>query len=105
MRAGGPRRGGEPSRRGIMGDSSLFVFDSNRLGCLGSPGLQGITRNAFEDILREVGRCLRRVHALNGDRYGYVGEHRPMEPQIDWASAFEVMWYTLLDDIERRGGY
>ena len=59
----------------------------------------------LEDLLREVGRCLRQVHAITGDRYGYVGEHRPMEPQGDWASAFAVMWHKLLDDIERCGGY
>jgi aminoglycoside phosphotransferase (APT) family kinase protein len=68
-------------------------------------GLANLTRRAFDDILREVGRCLRQVHSLTGDRYGYVGEHRPMEPQTDWPSAFAVMWHKLLDDIERCGGY
>lgn len=67
--------------------------------------LLGPTQDAFEDILREVGRCLRQAHALTGDRYGYVGDHRPMEPQADWPSAFRVMWHALLDDIERCGGY
>jgi aminoglycoside phosphotransferase (APT) family kinase protein len=65
----------------------------------------GLTRHEMEDLLREVGRCLRQVHALTGDRYGYVGEHRPMEPQGDWASAFVVMWHKLLDDVEGCGGY
>jgi aminoglycoside phosphotransferase (APT) family kinase protein len=65
----------------------------------------GLTRAAFDDILRRVGDCLRQAHALTGDRYGYVGEHRPMGPQPDWCSAFHVMWHTLLDDIERCGGY
>ena len=68
-------------------------------------GTPGLTQDAFDDILREVGRCLRQVHGLTGDRYGYVGEHRPMEPQPDWPSAFAVMWNLLLDDIERCGGY
>lgn len=67
--------------------------------------LRGLTQEAFEDLLREVGRCLRQAHALTGDRYGYVGDHRPMEPQADWPSAFRVMWHALLDDIERCGGY
>jgi aminoglycoside phosphotransferase (APT) family kinase protein len=64
-----------------------------------------LTPTAFDDILRGVGRCLRRAHALTSDRYGYLGEHRPMEPQPDWASAFQIMWHSLLDDIERCGGY
>jgi aminoglycoside phosphotransferase (APT) family kinase protein len=64
-----------------------------------------LTRRAFDAILREVGRCLRQAHALTGDRYGYAGKHRPMEPQTDWPSAFRVMWDTLLDDIESCGGY
>jgi fructosamine-3-kinase len=59
----------------------------------------------LDDILGEVGRCLCRAHALTSDRYGYLGEHRPMEPQPDWASAFQIMWHSLLDDIERCGGY
>jgi aminoglycoside phosphotransferase (APT) family kinase protein len=67
--------------------------------------IQGLTQDAFEDLLRQVGRCLRQVHSITGDRYGYVGEHRPMEPQPNWPSAFHVMWNGLLDDIERCGGY
>src|SRR5579883_1511617 len=67
--------------------------------------LGGLTRDTFDDILRQVGRSLRQVHAITGDRYGYVGEHRPMEPQPDWPSAFHVMWHKLLDDIEGCGGY
>jgi hypothetical protein len=72
----------------------------------GSPiaGLANLTRRAFDDILHEVGRGLRQVHGLTGDRYGYGGEHRPMEPQTDWPGAFAVMWHKLLDDIERCGG-
>jgi aminoglycoside phosphotransferase (APT) family kinase protein len=68
-------------------------------------GLANLTQRGFDAILRQVGQCLRQVHGLTGDRYGYVGEHRPMEPQPDWASAFVVMWHTLLDDIERCAGY
>ena len=67
--------------------------------------LRGLTQQAFGDILREVGRCLKQAHAVRSDRYGYLGEHRPMEPQPDWPSAFGMMWTNLLDDIERCGGY
>jgi hypothetical protein len=65
----------------------------------------GLTQVAFDDLLREVGRCLRQVHGITGDRDGYVGDHRPMEPQADWPSAFHVMWHSHLDDIERCNGY
>jgi aminoglycoside phosphotransferase (APT) family kinase protein len=61
--------------------------------------------HACDDVLRKLGRSLRQVHGLTGDRYGYVGAHRPMEPQADWATAFATMWHLLLDDIERCGGY
>jgi len=57
------------------------------------------------DLLHQVGRCLRQVHGITGDRFGYVGEHHPMEPQSDWASAFQIMWNQLLDDIEQCEGY
>ena len=68
----------------------------------GSPGL---TQGAFENTLREAGRCLRQVHTITGDLYGYVSDHHPMEPQPDWPSAFATMWHKLLDDIERCDGY
>src|SRR5262249_41423449 len=55
--------------------------------CPGTPvsHLTGLTRDTLDDILREVGRCLRQAHALTSDRHGYIGDHRPMEPQPDWA--------------------
>ena len=45
------------------------------------------------------------MHAIEGAEYGYVGPHRPMAPQRDWASAFSIMWDRLLGDLERCGGY
>jgi aminoglycoside phosphotransferase (APT) family kinase protein len=65
----------------------------------------GLTQGAFDDLLRQVGRCLRQVHEITGDHHGYVGDHRPMEPQSDWSSAFHIMWYKLLEDFEGCGGY
>jgi aminoglycoside phosphotransferase (APT) family kinase protein len=75
--------------------------------CLGTPisHLAGLTREALDDILRQIGQCLRQAHALTSDRHGYIGEHHAMEPQPDWASAFEIMWNALLDDTEGCGGY
>ena len=56
-------------------------------------------------VFREIGRILAEVHRVTEDRYGYVGPHRPMEPQPDWASAFNVMWNKLVDDIAATGVY
>jgi aminoglycoside phosphotransferase (APT) family kinase protein len=69
------------------------------------PGTPLFGQTRLNDIFHEVGRCLRQVHALTNNRYGYVGEHHPMEPQPDWASAFQIMWHLLLDDVEHCGGY
>jgi aminoglycoside phosphotransferase (APT) family kinase protein len=56
-------------------------------------------------VMRAVGVALAEVHALTADAYGYVGEHRPMEPQESWAEAFRVMWNKLLDDVAGVGYY
>ncbi len=59
----------------------------------------------YHAVLRQVGSALAQVHRLTADRYGYRGEHRPMEPQETWAAAFQVMWRKILDDIEGTGHY
>jgi len=64
-----------------------------------------LTRQGAGRVLASVGRALSQVHAITREEYGYVGEHRPMEPQKDWASAFGIMWGKLIDDIEGCGGY
>jgi aminoglycoside phosphotransferase (APT) family kinase protein len=65
----------------------------------------GLTRRTFDSVLRRIGECLRQVHDITGDQYGYVGPHAPMEPQTDWPSAFHIMWNLLIDDTVRCGGY
>lgn len=63
---------------------------------------------ASESVMEELGARLREVHdAVRAppERYGYLGEHRPMTAQEDWASAFRVMWHSLLDDIYRCEGH
>lgn len=66
---------------------------------------QRMSAGGFERVLRQIGTCLRETHRLNSDRYGYVGAHRPMDPQPDWPSAFSVMWNLLIDDIANCDGY
>jgi aminoglycoside phosphotransferase (APT) family kinase protein len=65
----------------------------------------GLDRTRFNRALEQVGQYLRQLHALTAadclarTEYGYLGAHKPMEPQPTWAAAFRVMWNKLLDDV------
>lgn len=59
----------------------------------------------FQEVLRSIGDCLRQAHSLTAEQYGYLGEHRPMEPQPTWTDAFVIMWNRLIDDVVRTGLY
>jgi fructosamine-3-kinase len=71
----------------------------------------GLTRSQLGRVLRQVGEHLRQLHALTAaehlgeEAHGYLGAHRPMEPQATWAAAFRVMWNKLLDDVVACGCY
>ena len=71
----------------------------------------GLTSAQFHRALEQVGQCLQQLHALTAgehlgnQNYGYLGAHRPMEPQPTWAAAFRVMWNKLLDDVVACGSY
>ena len=65
----------------------------------------GLSGQGLANILCNVGRSLRQVHAIGGERFGYVGPHEPMTPQADWPGAFTIMWNLLVDDIENCDGY
>ena len=65
----------------------------------------GLSVAAVDRVFERVGACLAQVHAVTAQTYGYLGEHRPMEPQPSWRDAFRVMWHKLLDDVEACGGY
>ena len=64
-----------------------------------------LTPRQVDGVLEQVGSFLAQMHALVADRYGYLGDHRPMSPQPTWVEAFVVMWNKLLDDIVACGGY
>ena len=55
--------------------------------------------------LRQVGEYLAQAHSLTAEQYGYLGAHRPMEPQNTWVEAFEIMWNSMVDDIVAVGHY
>ena len=56
-------------------------------------------------VLEQVGDFLRQTHSQTADTYGYIGEHRPMEPQNRWVDAFHTMWNRLIDGIVDVGHY
>jgi aminoglycoside phosphotransferase (APT) family kinase protein len=70
-----------------------------------------LTQPMVDRALRQVGQFLRQLHALTTadclgtDAYGYIGEHRPIEPQPTWFDAFRLMWGKLLDDVVACGAY
>lgn len=92
-------------------DFSRTVIDRdylimNRLpGTAMSEVADRLTRTESESILAELGRCVAKLHGIRGRHYGYVGPHRPMEPQSDWPAAFAVMWGKLVEDCVRCGVY
>jgi aminoglycoside phosphotransferase (APT) family kinase protein len=65
----------------------------------------------LEITLQQTGMYLRQLHQLTAQdclgerRYGYLGEHAPMQPQPSWWQAFQVMWDKLLEDVVACGGY
>jgi len=66
------------------------------------PGEPCYTRPAHDQakIKHELGAYLRQLHDnVTGRRFGYVGPHKPMEPQDTWADAFRIMWSKLIDDV------
>jgi aminoglycoside phosphotransferase (APT) family kinase protein len=63
------------------------------------------TPQQLDRILEQTGAYLRQIHEITTDKYGYLGEHKCMEAQEDWAGAFSVMWNRLIDDIVQAGYY
>ncbi len=65
----------------------------------------------LDHAMRQTGAFLRQLHSLTAltclgtHAYGYLGNHRPMEPQPTWPQAFRVMWNKLVDDVESCGCY
>jgi aminoglycoside phosphotransferase (APT) family kinase protein len=58
-----------------------------------------------ERVLAQMGQYLAQVHRIEADNYGYLGAHRPMEPQANWLDAFQVMWHKMIEDVAAVGYY
>ncbi|MGD8795044.1 MAG: phosphotransferase, partial [Anaerolineae bacterium] len=70
-------------------DDSRHLLDRDYLIMERLPGRPltgaGLTGGALDSVLHQVGAYLAQMHALVADRYGYLGAHRPMEPQPTWS--------------------
>ena len=88
-------------------DDSREVVDRNFLLMERLPGrpLTEAPEIDFDRVLFQVGEYLKQAHGLRAEQYGYLGAHRPMEPQSNWESAFVVMWNRMIDDIVGVGFY
>jgi aminoglycoside phosphotransferase (APT) family kinase protein len=97
-------------------DFSRSRIDRDYLLMTALPGVPlsdaiGMDLTQFHRALHQVGEYLRQLHTLTApehlgqEAYGYLGAHRPMEPQLNWAAAFQVMWHKLIEDVEACGSY
>ena len=88
-------------------DDSLERIDRDYILMERLPGrpLSDVPQADFNAVLRQVGAYLAEAHSLTAETYGYLGAHRPMQPQDTWAAAFEMMWNRLIDDIVAVGHY
>lgn len=75
--------------------------------CLpGAPMIHhALKSDKIASVHNQLGHALQSLHNVKGDKFGYLGEHRPMEPQISWPQAFQVMWNQLVEDIRSCNGY
>lgn len=94
--------------------ASILVFDSSRnhinRDYMIMERLPGQPLSAVPDldqaaILEQVGHYLSQVHRIHAQDYGYLGTHKPMEPQTSWVDAFVIMWQKLIDDVVDVGWY
>jgi len=94
----------------LLHDDSRSLIDRDFLVMERLPGTAMsdtyVPRAVVERVLEQVGRHLRELHDnCRESRYGYLGEHRPMEPADTWAAAFRLMWSLLVEDIRACGAY
>ncbi len=96
-----------PVARVVAFDDSLDILERDYILMERLPGTAltdagGVDGDA---VLRQVGAHLAEVHQIRAEQYGYLGEHRPMEPQQRWTDAFHIMWNKLIDDVAAVGYY
>jgi len=105
------RRTGVPVPRIVAYDFSRRLIDRDWLIMDRLPGepllhsRSGVSAGQLDGILADLGRHVAALHRITGRAFGYRGKHRPMQPQRNWADAFEIMWARLLDDCLATGLY
>ncbi len=91
-------------------DTSHSVIDSDylimeKIDGTAATDASFLSQEQWDKVLYQVGGYLRELHSITGRKYGYLGEHHPMEPQRDWGSAFGIMWEKLVNQIMEVEGY
>jgi aminoglycoside phosphotransferase (APT) family kinase protein len=95
-----------PVPKVIAYDDSLAHIDRDFIILKRLPGNPMVDVPIDENtVYRQVGAYLAQTHALTAETYGYIGDHRPMEPQSSWVDAFHFMWNRLIDGIVEVGQY
>jgi fructosamine-3-kinase len=78
-------------------DRNFLIMEFMEGKALSEVSVSPITQ---EKIFKQIGKYLRELHDhCKANKYGYLGEHRCMEPQKKWQEAFLIMWNKLIDDI------
>lgn len=92
-------------------DFSRMLIDRDYLIMNKLPGnplnLTSLNNEAFQRAFREWGEYVSQIHSITeiNNHFGYIGDHRPMNAQYTWQSAFRTMYRKLLDDIKDQGIY
>ena len=88
-------------------DDSHAIIDRNFVLMERLPGrpLTDMGHVNYDYVLQQLGNYLSQVHALHATQFGYLGAHKPMEPQRNWVDAFAIMWHKMIDDIANIGFY
>ncbi len=82
-------------------DDSLQILQRDCILMERLPGrpLTEAAPSSYELVMQQIGKYLTQVHRITAKQFGYLGPHRPMEPQNNWVDAFHIMWNKLVDDL------
>jgi fructosamine-3-kinase len=96
-----------PVARILAFDDSLTLIDRDYVLMERLPGwpLTEMEHINMNEVLYQIGTYLAQVHKLQSIKHGYLGAHRPMDPQPRWQDAFAIMWHKMIQDIAAIGFY
>ncbi len=64
-----------------------------------------LDQRKLDRVLENLGGYVAKLHQITAKKYGYIGAHRPMEPQPNWHDAFAIMWEKMLSGCLNCGVY